>query len=436
MINQIPYTGTANLLGAQNAEKDAEGKPQPIVIQQLTVRPINRRAVDVNVWRSAMRAAEAIVPRRTELYDLYHEMMLDGHLSSVASKRIMSVTNVDWQFLDKNGKEVPAIAEWIDTPDFELVVSEILNSKIWGYTMLEFDFYGDGTFGAYLVPRKHIRPKLGMVAFEQTANNGINIREGIYADTVLEAGDPDDLGLLLKAAPLVIYKRGNWGDWAQFIERFGQPLIDAVWDGYDESQRLMLLKALDNIGSGGQIVRPAGTQLDFKQGGTNNPTGQLNDSFKNALNSEISILFLGQTETTESSASSGYAQAVVHGQTETDININDRNFVRRILNKRLVKIFEANGIQTNGGTFSIKINNDDTAAKKERLDIDLRLKNEALLPISDDYFYETYGIEKPADYEEQKKKLEEKAAQQQFGGGGFNMSLKDLIKLRDEGFFD
>ena len=424
----------STVLGTQVATKDAEGKQQPIIVQQLTVRPINRNLVDIDKWRNAMRSAEATVPRRVELYDLYEEIMLDLHLTSVIGKRIMAVTNIEWQFLDKNGKEVDAIKEWIDTPDFELVVSELLNSKIWGYTMLEFDFYGDGTFGVWLVPRKHMRPKLGIVSKEQTANAGINVREGVYADTVLEAGNPDDLGLLLKISPMVIYKRGNWGDWAQFIERFGQPLIDAIWDGYDEGQRTMLLQALENIGSGGQIVRPAGTQLQFLQGGSNNPTGELNNGFKTALNDEISVGVLGQTETTTSSASSGYAQSIVHGATEDQINISDINFVRRILNKRLVAMLEANGIYTGGGKFSLKANKADVDSKTKEIDADVKLKNDLELPLSDDYLYEKYSIEKPADYDAQKAAMAAKK-QAQITGSGFGLTIKDLLTLRDEGFF-
>jgi phage gp29-like protein len=260
-----------SVLGATAANKDAEGKTPPVIIQQLTIRPNNRNIVDIEKWRNALRAAEATVPRRVELYDLYEEVMLDAHLTSVIDKRIMAVTNVEWQFLDKEGKEVEAIKEWIDTPDFETIVSELLNAKIWGYTMLEFDFYENGSWGVFPIPRKHMRPHLGVVSFEQTANAGINVREGRYAETILEAGNVKDLGLLLKAAPLAIYKRGNWGDWAQFIEQFGQPLIDAIWDGYDESQRLMLVNALDNIGGGGKIVRPAGTQLQILPGGAKQP---------------------------------------------------------------------------------------------------------------------------------------------------------------------
>jgi hypothetical protein len=422
MSDNIPNSIKQPLGVAVKAEKDAEGREQPILIQELTVRPIQRRTQDIGAWRVAMRSAEATVPRRTDLYDLYEDIMLDGHLQSVVEKRILSVTNADWVFLDKEDREIEFMQEWIDTPDFETVVSEILNSKLWGYTMLEFDFTENGKWGVYLIPRKHMRPKAGMVAFEQSADFGVNIREGVYSTTVLEAGKENDLGKLLSACQYVIYKRGNFGDWAQFAEIFGQPLIDAVWDGYDESQRLLLLKALEEMGGGGQIVRPAGTTLQFVQGGANNPTGDLYNNLINACNAEMSKLILGQTETTESSASSGYAQASQHGETENDINANDRKYVRRILNIRFKRILEENGVDTQGGRFKIRNEKEEIISKKDKLDMDIRMKNEGGIPISDDHFYETYGVERPDDYEKQKQEMRERAAMQQMQPGGFNMS--------------
>ncbi|MCO5229599.1 MAG: DUF935 family protein [Chitinophagales bacterium] len=427
---------TNNIGFNTKAKIDAEGRDTPVLIQNLTIRPIHRKTQDIDNWRNAMRAAESTVPRRTELYDLYEDIMLDGHLSSVVEKRILAVTNADWQFLDNEGKEVKLMKEWIDTPDFELMVEELLKSKLWGYTMLEIDFYPDNTFGVFDIPRKHIRPELGIVCKEQTTNTGaINIREGWYANTVLEAGKPKDLGKLLSACQYVIYKRGNFGDWAQFTEIFGMPLIDAVWDGYDETQRMKLLEALETMGGGGQLVRPAGTTVEFVQGGTNNPTGDLYNNLIKACDTQISKLILGQTETTESSDSSGYAQASVHADTENDINISDIKFVRRILNRRFCEILKANGIDIKDGYFHVK-NVEERISKNDWLNIYIRLKNEAQLPICDDTIYETFGIEKPKDYESQKAILIENAKNQQMPpNGGYSLSMSDVLKLRDDGFF-
>lgn len=401
----------------QKADVDAEGRKQPVLVQQLTVRPVHRKSQDIGAWRNAIRAAEALNPRRTELYDLYEDIMLDGHLWCEIEKRIQAVTNAEWQFLTADGQELEFMKDWIDSPDFEEVLEEIAKSKAWGYTMIDFEFYPDGSWGIYTIPRKHMRPELGMVTYEQTGQTGINVREGVYADTVLEVGKENDLGILKVVAQYVIYKRGNFGDWAQFAEVFGMPLIDAVWDGYDENQRVLLLEALENMGSGGQLVRPAGTELTFIQGGANNPTGDLYNNLIKACNAEISKTVLGQTETTESSDSSGYAQSETHADVVSGYAKSDRKYVRRILNRRLVKILEANGIDLAGGSFSIKGESEKPMSKAEQLINDIRLKNEVGLPMSDDYFYETYGVERPDDYEAQKEAQKEAATVQPYSGG-------------------
>lgn len=416
------------------ARLDAEGKERPFVLQQLTIRPLNRRSQDISTMLSSVRAAEAINAVRTYLYDMYLDFLsTDAHLRSVYDKFIMAVTNTEWVYTNKDGSENPIMKAWIDTPDFELVVSEIAKSKPWGYTMLEFEFYPDGTFGVYLIPRKHMRPKKGLVTFEQVGDTGIYVREGVYADTILEAGEEDDLGLLMVAAPYVIFKRGSLADWAEFAEVFGRPIIDAVWDGFDEDQKIELTKALDTMGGGGQLVRPAGTNVTMLQGGTNNPTGQLYKGIYDICNAEISKLFLGQTETTESSDSSGYAQAQTHAGTENDINITLINYVRRILNRRLCKILQANGIIEPEGSFAVK----DTSAqvsKTDQLTIDKTLKIEVGLPMDDEHFYKTYGIEKPTDYDAQKAAII--AKQQAPLPNDFTMALREtILKMRDEGLF-
>lgn len=415
------------------APVDAEGKEKPFILQQLTIRPLNRQSHDIATMLSAIRSAESMNPRYTYLYDMYSDFLTtDAHLRSVVQKKIMGVTNVKWIYTNKDGSENEKMTEWIDTPDFELMISEVIKSKIWGYTMLEFEFEADDTFKVYLIPRKHMRPKLGMITLEQTGDTGIYVREGMYANTILEAGDENDLGLLATAAQYVIFKRCALTDWAEFAEVFGRPIIDAVWDGFDEDQKIELTKALENMGGGGQLIRPAGTQITFQNGATNNPTGELYSGIYTICNAEISKLFLGQTETTESSDSSGYAQASVHANTENDINADDLAFVRRLLNRRWHKILEAHGLVEPGGSFSVK---DNTAqiSKKDQLDIDRILKNEIGLPMSDDHFYKNYGAEKPDDYEAQKAAFERSKSQP---APGFNMALRQtLMQLRDEGFF-
>ena len=68
-----------------------------------------------------------------------------------------------------------------------------------------------------------------------------------------------------------------------------------------------------------------------------------------------------------------------------------------VLNYELTDIFTNLGMNTAGGEFSFVVpQSKDLSA---RIIIDMQLKNSGL-PMSDDYFYETYGVDKPDNYEE------------------------------------
>jgi len=246
--------------------KQPASAPKPIIIQKIEVRPVNRTSQDIPKWRRAIQNAEARTPRRSLLYDLYADVVQDGHVIAVMGKRIDAVTTANWQFVNNDGEAVDEVNQLIDSIGFETILKEIVNSKFWGYSILEPQFFRGHTkkweVTANLLPRLNYRPETGIVAFDYTTDDGVNIREGIYAKTVMEIGDIKDLGLLVSAAQYAILKRGGIGDYAMFVQVFGRPIIDATWDGFDEAQRIKLQAALD-IGAGGVIIRPDGTEINI-----------------------------------------------------------------------------------------------------------------------------------------------------------------------------
>jgi hypothetical protein len=383
------------------------GDLPPIIMQQLVVRPPNRGQTDIETWRNSNRGAESLVPRRSWLYDIYLDSMLDAHLHSVCEKRIMGVVNPIYQYIDATGKPVDAINKVIRSKAFKTLLRAFVEAELWGYRMAELGLNAKGELTVYCIPFKHMRPETGYIAFEQTGSEGINIREGIYANTVIEIGDTKNLGILLSVVQYAIYKRGGMGDYANFVEVFGQPLIDAEWDGVDESQFLTLQKLFDNMGQGGKFLRPAGTKINLIENKANGD-GKLQSNFIDVLNKEMSKGVLGQTETTESSDSSGYAQSATHADVEADINTYDCTNALSTLNTRVAEIFKNLGLPVvDGGQFIIQGWGEEKISKKDKLKMDLSLKTEGKLPISDEYFYETYGIPKPDDYDAQKKAIED-----------------------------
>lgn len=429
-----------NLQRAQQAKKNPAGAPPSIVMTQVDVRPWARREQDIPSWRTAHRAAESLVPRRLLLYDLYADVDLDGHVEAVTGKRRDAVTTANWQFMDSQGKPVDQINELIDSVGFEELLEEIINSKFWGYSIMEPTFYqnedGSWEMTPNLLPRLNYRPEKGIIAKDSTSDEGINIREGFYAKTVMEVGKVKDLGLYLKAAPYQVLKRGGLGDWGLFVQVFGNPIVDATWDGFDEQQRIKLLEAITALGSGGALVRPAGTDVKLIEN-KSNANGDLQDKFMTFLNKEISKALLGSTETTESSTSSGYAQSQTHQDQDERKNESDITFARRILNSRFIPILKAHGFDVKGGKFMVE-GEDNELTVKESFDMQLRLLDKGL-PIEDDFFYETYGIPKPANYDQIKKEKEEERAQKlknQIPNPGHKKHGKkdDPVKLNEEDF--
>lgn len=397
-----------NIAARNVAKKNPAGAPVSIVNQQIDVRPFHRGGKDTTSWRNAIQSAESRIPKRTLLYDLYADVVFDDQVQAVTSKRRDAVTTANWQFLDANKKPVEAINEIIDSIGFETILEEIVNSKFWGYSIIEPSFFkthaGTWEVSPFVVPKLNMRPHLGIIAEDAFSDEGINLRKGIYAKTIMEVGKVDDLGLLVMAAPYSILKRGGLGDYAMFVQVFGNPLVDATWDGYDESQRLKLLEAIKALGAGGAMVRPAGTTMDLKDK-QSNANGDLQVKFIGTCDKGISKSLLGTTETTEASSSSGYAQSKTHENQDNKKHVSDTTFTRRILNSRFTKILEAAGFDLKGGKFSIK-GEDEKISKKELIEIHDKLKNKLKLPISDDFLYETYGVPKPDNYAELKKAQE------------------------------
>lgn len=366
-----------------------------IVINNLVIRPVDRTPKDIAHWRNAHRSAESRpLGMRTALYDLYDDCLLDPVLSSLIDKRLMSVTNVKLRFM-KDGEDVEALTPVLKCNEFKRALKEALNSRIWGITLLENSFK---PYKVYCVPRKHIRPRTGMISTEQMADtNLINYREGMFLNTMVEVGGCDDFGLLLKAIPYVLYKRGCMGDWAQFTEVFGMPTKVGRYDGFDNATRIALENALDKAGSALSIVIPKEAQLEFLESKTTSMSSDLYKALINLCDEQLSILILGQTETTKSSESSGYAQSKTHEKTENEINHDDREFLLSVLEEKFNPIFTAAGYPMEGGVWMFE-DDEENISLKDRVVIDTTLKT-AGLPIDDDYFYEKYNIPKPAAYD-------------------------------------
>ncbi|MFA5450605.1 MAG: DUF935 family protein, partial [Dehalococcoidales bacterium] len=378
--------------------------PAQAVIKTLVVTPSRVDSADIGTWKTALNNAMRSGDR-SRFYDLLDNVMLDGVLSSAVERRVNKITNAEITFQVK-GESVEEIDDLIDTPEFEELISQIALSRAYGKSVIELGFTPD--FEVFSFPRKNIKitnlekplsERKRFIAAKPSDRDGYDYTQDEF---IIECGKDDDLGYIFKAAAYVIYKRGGFGDWAQYAEIFGMPFIWATYNSADERQRDMLFDALSKVGSNPVAAVPDGTNLNVHDVG--GKSTDLFDRFKKACDEEILIAVLGQTMTT--SDGSSRSQAEVHQDTEEGIAQSDRRYVQRMLNKYLVPLLVKRGYPVKGGFFLFPDQGEDISTK-DRLDMAFRMRGEGI-PVDDDYFYEITGIPK-AEQSDPKEKKEGKA---------------------------
>lgn len=380
----------------------AVGKAVPTPIYStLVLTPPRREINDIGNWKSALRAADVGI--RFPLYDLYSSILLDGSVTDAVNKRIEAITDADINFTDRNGKTVGMMEDLIDSIEFERLLEDIMWSRFWGISVDEFTFTPEFDFNS--IPRKHVRPKQKVIVRRQGDSDGIS-----YAgdDMIIQWGRDDDLGLLLKVAPYVIYKRGGFGDWAQFVELFGMPIRIGKYSSMDDASRRLLIQAFETAGSAPYMVVPKESEIETTlMSGTTN--GALYDDFRKACNEEILVTILGQTMTTQSGSS--LSQSQVHLAVQEKKHRADRRFVIRMLNKFLVPLLEKRGYPVGGGKFTF-------VDKKDELSVDDLNTLSGILPIPRRWAYDKFGIPFPEDGEDILEPLHQAAAPSPPAGNG------------------
>lgn len=394
-------------------------------VYKIETTNYDRSPKDIAKWKRALQAAEdPDYPDYSMLQNLYHDIMLDGHLTAVTEKRILNILNTPIMFAngDKANEQVNKL---IETEAFENILRYIIESKMFGYSLIWADISlpEKESPTAKLIDRRHVVPPLNIYKYREGDNNnsGIDYSKPPYINYTLTAGRSDDLGLLLKCAPWVLYKRGDVADWATFAEVFGMPLKVIKYPQHNPKAKEEADKAAEETGSAAVMTIPNSMEVEFVQNQSSSSGKGIHQMLAEFANKEISKIILANTMTTD--AEGGNYKGEVHAGSENIILEADRRFALRILNTQLKRLLEVHGYNPGDGCF--RYVDEDSTNIKDRIEIDLKVNQAVEIP--PEYFYERYNIPLPkggAKAREQNQQQTQNA----------NMSEPDNTNSKRKGF--
>lgn len=350
---------------------------------QLSIKPPQRRVLDIGTWRRALKSADQ--GKIKELHELYDDILIDTKLSDAIDKRIEAVLESNLTFVNSDKEEVEEVTDLMETEDWEELLTIIMKARFWGRSGAELSFNNDGKLGVKEIPSKHINLKEQAILIRDSDRTGIPYKNDPF---LIILGKEKNKGLLLKVAPYVIYKRGGFGDWAQWIELFGMPQRIGKYNIHDPASRAALEEALERAGSASWITAPEGTSIEHVQ--TNSGNGVAYDDFRKACNEEMTIAVLGQTLTTTQGDTGARALGQVHQEIEAGKHRSDLRYAQRILNQYVLPRLEARGYPVTGGKFVYP-------KVAEQLSVaDIMLLSD-IMDIPKSYLHERYAIPMATD---------------------------------------
>lgn len=355
--------------------------------QTITIGQLRMIQEDIATWKEAVMNADLVTrPNRQRLVELYKNIIKDSRLKSLKNKRIRSIKNTPCLYHDKDGKVNIETTALFETPWFVSLLTQIMEAQFWGFSVVEFYVNEKGITDIFLLPRQNINADRREILVQMGAIKGISYLQEPYSKFIVDIHAEDRLGLLLEAAPLVLYKRGALADWAQFSELFGMPIREYTYNPNNPDSRKEAEKAAKEAGSASYLVVPEGTGLKLHKGVEGSQTGGVYDAMRLAMNEELAILILGQTMTTTDGSSR--SQAEVHESVEEDIHLEDRLWVEAILNHKIKPILLEHGYKVADGYFEF----DKTENINIQTQLDMDIKLNAVVPIDPDYFASKYNV--------------------------------------------
>jgi len=387
VANQMQRLETARIVAKKEAQKEFRKKSQK-AMGKVSRQMLSRQAAAINRWQAARMTAESeIMPNNTELIRIYKDLEIDAHLWALTQTlRLKTLANA-FAVYNENDEIDQEATDLFTKKWFREVQIAVVDADLYGFSLVQLGDIVNGAFiEAEVVPREYVVQQRGGVKKNMgNPNDLIDFNAGSFKNWLIPIGNARNLGILDKAAPLVIKKKEVISAWSEAAELFGMPMRIGRTNIQDADKRENMENMLSNMGEAAWGLFDSDDVIELIQT-SKTDFSNLYDSFIDRMNSELSKLVLLQTGTTDEKAFVGSAQ--VHQNILQDVIESYILRVEDVANEIVLPICERHGLVKMG--CYLKANNEQKLPPQEMLKIITELLKNYNIPA--EWINETFDI--------------------------------------------
>jgi hypothetical protein len=357
------------------------------VFKTVIQRTNSRTKRDIKDWRLAtMQAESKDQPRRLLLYNIYDDVVLDNHLSALMQVRAKRLMSQPFRVVDtKTRQEDKEKTAFLKKKWFYKFMELFIEARSYGHSLIEISSFDKlGNADCQLVPRRHVYPEYQVYVTDQWNDHHAGIDyTPLLNQYLIEVGGKNDLGLLLKATPMVLWKKNAIVAWSEYAELFGMPTRVGKTNSRNTADVDRMEDALINAAKAQYVILQAGEELTFESNQQPDAFNVYNQLIER-VNSELSKLYFGNTMTTDNGSSR--SQAEVHERVSDFVAEADTRDYNQTVNSDLFQLFANQGINWTGFEFEF----DNYKITKEESDRDIKFAE--MFEIEPEYFKEKYKM--------------------------------------------
>lgn len=267
-------------------------QPTGVLANKIIRRSISRSKRDIADWKQAERRAKATEdPRFYPIQDLYDEISNDALLSSQINNRVLQTIAAPFELTNQDGTvNDEATAMLSSMPAIPTIIQAILEARYFGYSLVELQNTAS-MLHAINLPRRNIDPVFGRFFPDATAPNFIKYREmSEFGKYILEFNQ-ENLGLLNKTVPHVLFKKFAQSCWSELCEIYGIPPRYLKTNTTDPEMLARGEQMMRDMGTAAAFVIDSSEEFSFATGVSTN--GEVYRSLISLCNQEISMLISG-----------------------------------------------------------------------------------------------------------------------------------------------